>query len=269
MPPGQEKRFFRSSRDFALNLKMRPIEGPPALIYIIVDICGFLHSNTYSRFQLWSSLGEFKNLIGPQLAPMLGLAGASRRLGSLNHACALLDSAPAATEALASSLTSLLSLGHLHTAAGAVELSTGQFRCDQPCYALRALGLIVTLCSAGPSPSTAATTRASLLALTPAAAATFAAPIDASHLLARPGSMIGVAKAMERLLRASSPGAAAAPHAFPSQLGRLCGRPFEVADEAADGEIGEWRADSVRRKRKKKMNKHKHAKRRKLNRHRR
>ena len=31
----------------------------------------------------------------------------------------------------------------------------------------------------------------------------------------------------------------------------------------------EWRADSVRRKRKKKMNKHKHAKRRKLNRHKR
>ena len=37
----------------------------------------------------------------------------------------------------------------------------------------------------------------------------------------------------------------------------------------ASEEANTWRADSVRRKRKKKLNKHKHAKRRKLNRHRR
>jgi hypothetical protein len=42
---------------------------------------------------------------------------------------------------------------------------------------------------------------------------------------------------------------------------------FEHESEV-DDHTEEWRADSVRRKRKKKMNKHKHAKRRKLNRHR-
>ena len=56
---------------------------------------------------------------------------------------------------------------------------------------------------------------------------------------------------------------------------RLCGPmtgsmnniAFEQESEV-DCHTEEWRADSVRRKRKKKMNKHKHAKRRKLNRHR-
>ena len=74
-------------------------------------------------------------------------------------------------------------------------------------------------------------------------------------------------------------GGAAAAHA---QLVRLPGanvalpRPWALGEELAHDVLGqeqagvvEWRADSVRRKRKSKMNKHKHKKRRKLNRHRR
>ena len=44
--------------------------------------------------------------------------------------------------------------------------------------------------------------------------------------------------------------------------------PDSNADGAAENS-NEWQADSVRRKRKKKMNKHKHSKRRKLTRHKR
>lgn len=56
---------------------------------------------------------------------------------------------------------------------------------------------------------------------------------------------------------------------------KLCGRSGDLVHVAAQEEevetvsSVEWRADSVRRKRKRKMNKHKHAKRRKLNRHKR
>lgn len=51
----------------------------------------------------------------------------------------------------------------------------------------------------------------------------------------------------------------------PPRWSMLCGPVHTVSE----GDDSEWRADSVRRKRKKKMNKHKHAKRRKLNRHKR
>eukprot|EP00890_Picochlorum_soloecismus_P005009 jgi/Picsp_1/5509/NSC_02868-R1_---NA--- len=54
-------------------------------------------------------------------------------------------------------------------------------------------------------------------------------------------------------------------------LGTLCGLASHVSSDNSQSPFlsDEIRADSVRRKRKKKMNKHKHAKRRKLNRHRR
>ncbi|KAI8105658.1 hypothetical protein M9434_000240 [Picochlorum sp. BPE23] len=51
----------------------------------------------------------------------------------------------------------------------------------------------------------------------------------------------------------------------PPRWSMLCGPVHPVSED----DDSEWRADSVRRKRKKKMNKHKHAKRRKLNRHKR
>ena len=56
-----------------------------------------------------------------------------------------------------------------------------------------------------------------------------------------------------------------------SPVKKLCSHPQlleEPRQSSEECQDVEFRADSVRRKRKKKMNKHKHAKRRKLNRHR-
>lgn len=197
---------------------------------------------------------------------MQALSGSSRRLCNIKAAMALFDSMPSliGPGAALPSLTIIIGqIGQLRTAASAAKASKGTMLQLELIGIANFMGYVPNCLFLGPC----AVSMSSIVNLwpllqnTPSRAAAGSYTWQNSDIIRSAGFL--------ELRKLASPSLGAGLVLPSRNCGLLQQVDFNREQTDTEDNVGGWYADSVRRKRKKKMNKHKHAKRRKLNRHRR